>query len=635
MRAPDGCHTFIRPVIIILLKILRRRSGGREILQGARRQPSALTRHDHDSFGKTTNRAGAAGDNVAYNARENETRLAKERSASDNVAYNAREDVTYAVRSHIIPADPREAEAWFRQEEQGDRKNARMSDRFIGALPRELTPEQCIEAVEKFCRDITQDRIPWHFALHLELDKKNVPEWNPHAHIIFRDRDIETGRRFLFTSAHPKERAELAEKGIHAWTTKDFRVEWEGQMNRALERAGYDARIDHRSLAEQGIDREPQIHIGPGSQNAAKKGHEFESRDRLRGERTIPYSILDQGSRAQHNNRIVEGNRQPAASRQHPDHLTLREAQAEMRRVMYREQKRDRDALRQAQKAELAQHQDWAKKHYANARDQAFEQVKQDTAEKWKVVRATKDREQRDNAAEKLKTEQKELYAKVSGLHIGEARIEKDQLWQTLKQQHLQQRVDLRSTHREEYAALTRQHAAERLGISQQHRSQQLLQDANRIAARFSKHPGLAAQQSAAVQAIRMRHNAGLHGNAPSPAEAVIVLMKLARAEDEKRSQIRGRLNAQRQSNQLRGSRSDRFRAQAAGATQTLDIDPQTLARQAAETGSLSGEQRANAPQDVKERLDQQDRKTESEKFTSSTQPQQRGKDRGGGGRGR
>ena len=598
----------------------------------------AIYSFNHDSFGKTTNRAGAAGDNAAYNARENETRLDLARqdgTAGGNAAYNAREEATYAVRSHIIPAEPREAEAWFRAQEQGERKNARMSDRFIGALPRELTPEQCIEAVEKFCRDITQDRLPWHFALHLELDKKNEPDWNPHAHIIFRDRDIETGRRYLYTTAGPKERAELLEKGVRFWSTQAFREKWSADMNHALERAGHDARIDHRSLAEQGIDRDPQIHIGPGSQNAAKKGHQFESQDRLRGERTIPYRLLDKGSRAEHNAHIIDGNRQPSASRRHPDHLTLREAQGEVRRVMYREQKRDREALRQAQKVELDQHQVWAKKLYANARQQAFEQVKEDTAEKWKAVRAIKDRDERNQAAEKLKIEQRELYAKVSDLHVGQARIEKDQAWQALKQQQLQEWNDLRNTHREEYAALTRQHVAERLGISEQHRSRQLVHDANRIAARFSRHPGLAAQQSAAVQAIRLRHNAGLHGNAPGPAEAAIALMKTAAAEQDKRSGLRDRLNAQRQSNQLRGSRSDRFRAQAGAAMQALDhdIDPQTLARQAAEAGR--SDQRDTSPQDVKERLDRQDRKAQSEKSSSGNQPQQRGKDRGGGGRGR
>jgi hypothetical protein len=271
----------------------------------------AIYSFNHDSFGKTTNRAGAAGDNAAYNARANDTRLEQGRqdgTAGSNAAYNAREGATYAVRSHIIPPEPKAAEAWFRQQEKGERKNARMSDRFIGALPRELTPEHCIAAVERFCREVTQDRIPWHFALHLELDRKNEPDWNPHAHIIFRDRDIETGKRFLHTSAGPKERAQLGKKDIEYWTTMDFRAAWEGQMNRALERAGHDIRIDRRSLKEQGIGREPQIHIGPGSQKAAAKGHRFQSRDRQRAGRIIQYSLFDRGTRSQHNIRIVARN---------------------------------------------------------------------------------------------------------------------------------------------------------------------------------------------------------------------------------------------------------------------------------------------------------------------------------------
>ena len=48
------------------------------------------------------------------------------------------------------------------------------------AAPR-TSAEQCIEAVEAFWRKVTQDRIPWHFALHLELDQKNEPDWNPHT----------------------------------------------------------------------------------------------------------------------------------------------------------------------------------------------------------------------------------------------------------------------------------------------------------------------------------------------------------------------------------------------------------------------------------------------------------------------
>jgi hypothetical protein len=611
---------------------------------GAEHVTVAIYSFNHDSFGKTTNRAGAAGDNAAYNARENETRLDHARqdgTAAGNAAYNAREDVTYAVRSHIIPPNPKEAEAWFRRQEQGERKNARMSDRFIGALPRELTPEQCIEAVEKFCRDISQDRVPWHFALHLELDKKNEPDWNPHAHILFRDRDIETGRRYLYTSAGPKERAQLDAKGIDYWTTKDFREKWSESMNLALFRAGHDVQIDHRSLKEQGIDREAQIHIGPGSQNAAKKGHEFESKDQQRGDRAIPYSILDKGSRAEHNARIVEGSRQPTASREHPDQQKLREAQAEVRRTMYREQKRDRDALRQAQKVELDQHKAWAKKLYASARQQAFEQVREQNAEKWTTVRAIDDRDQRDRTAEALKTEQKKLYAEISALHVGQARIEKDAVWQKLQQTQLQERLDLRNAQREEYTALARQQIAERMGVSEQHRAQTLQRAANRIAAQFSRHPGMAAQQNAAIRATRL-HDPRHEGIALNPAEAAIALMKTAHAEHEKREKIRARLDAQRQTNRLRGAAPDRRRAQAGRAMDALgrvieQADGRDQARQAAESGrALTSEERANAPQEVRERLDDQDRKAGEQKFqTGHQQEQKRGKDRGGGGRGR
>ena len=643
---------------------------------GAEHVTLAIYSFNHDSFGKTTNRAGAAGDNAAYNARENETRLDHSRqdgTAAGNAAYNAREEATFAVRSHVIPADPKEAEAWFREQERGERKNARMSDRFIGALPRELTPEQCIAAVESFCHEVTQDRVPWHFALHLELDKKNDPDWNPHAHIIFRDRDIENGRRFLYTSAGPKERAELAEKGIEFWTTKDFRVEWEGQMNRALERAGHEVRIDHRSLKEQGIDREPQIHIGPASQNAAKKGHEFESQDRELAGRTIPYSLLDQGSRAEHNTRIREQNAltrersaAPEATGNCPsdprtaeafktmlarfspktphdfEMQRLREKHAEVRREMYRDQRRDRDVLGQAQQAQLREHKEWAKELYADARKAAFEQVKEQTADRWKAVRTIGDKEQREQAAKALKREQQQLYAKVSTLHVGHARIEKDQAWQALRQTQLEERSDLRAAHRDEYGALARQHIAERIGTSEENRADDLQRQANRIEARLSAHSGMATQQQAALK-LAHSHASGRQGKGLDPARSARALIKTAHAENEKRTKIRERLNAMRQTNQLRGSQPDRFRAQAGRAMQALghvvESDQQNQVRQAAASGrALTSDERASAPQDLKEKVAWQDKRAaQRAAFIPARRDnnQERGKDRGGGGRGR
>src|SRR5260363_413399 len=42
-----------------------------------------------------------------------------------------------------------------------------------------------------------------------------------------------------------------------------WRKSWERRANLALKKAGHEAHIDHRTLEAQGIERVPQIHIGP------------------------------------------------------------------------------------------------------------------------------------------------------------------------------------------------------------------------------------------------------------------------------------------------------------------------------------------------------------------------------------
>ena len=114
----------------------------------------AIYSFNHDSFGKTTSRAGAAGGNAAYNARESETKLGhangSQSEAARVAAYNAREEATYALRSHVIPPGPKEAEAWFRQQEKAGRKNARMRPHEAAAMVRNLMSQkvQAIRAAQ-------------------------------------------------------------------------------------------------------------------------------------------------------------------------------------------------------------------------------------------------------------------------------------------------------------------------------------------------------------------------------------------------------------------------------------------------------------------------------------------------------
>ena len=315
------------------------------------------------------------------------------------------------------------------------------------------------------------------------------------------------------------------------------------------------------------------------------------------------------------------------------------------RRDMYAEQKRDRDALRQAQATELNQHKAWAKELYANARQKAFEQVKEQTAAEWEAVRSIADKDTREQGASALKLEQSKLYAATAAERVAEARTGKNLAWEALRDKHVEERAELRGAHRDETTSAIRQHTAERLGVQQQERARHLQHDANRIAAKTSGNQGMANQQKAAIQAMHLKQRAG--GQAATtaqmaPAEAAKAYMQTAHAEHGKRESIRERLIAQRQGNHLRASTPGRSGAEAnkaMDAPSRASDNQQNAARQAAQSGrTLTDAERVNAPQDVKDRLAHEDRKSanRSEIMTSITNAQQqRGKGREGGGRGR
>ena len=230
--------------------------------------------------------------------------------------YITREEACSKTLAQNMPADRDGARPYFERQayKDGVPANARVADTLILALPIEMTNEQRYEAVAGFMDKIGHGRIAWLAAFH----DKGKDEHNPHCHLIFRDADIETGRKVVGTTTSAKDVREAQE---HGWrvpprmTTKDLRVAWCEHLNAEMERHGLDARFDQRTLKEQGIDREPQIHVGPKAMSMAEKNRDFESQDRKRGDHANVYSLLDAGSRAEHNNRIIADNRQRAAQK--------------------------------------------------------------------------------------------------------------------------------------------------------------------------------------------------------------------------------------------------------------------------------------------------------------------------------
>ncbi|MGF3027748.1 MobA/MobL family protein [Methylobacterium aquaticum] len=195
------------------------------------------------------------------------------------------------VMGERMPTEWRAAATWLKAQEDSDRINARVIDKIEVALPKELDHAQRAALVRDFAEHLSQGRASWLAALH----DGPKDEHNPHAHIILRDRDAtpgpKAGRRVVLTT----------ERG----TVDHIRELWQARANLALEQAGSDARIDHRTLAAQGIEREPQIHVGPKNLCLAEKGVTPESRpaevqriDFATGQKvavTVDYPTLDQG----------------------------------------------------------------------------------------------------------------------------------------------------------------------------------------------------------------------------------------------------------------------------------------------------------------------------------------------------
>jgi chromosome segregation ATPase len=89
----------------------------------------------------------------------------------------------------------------------------------------------------------------------------NLDGENPHTHIMLTTREI-TPEGF------GKKNREWNDRELH----DEWRKEWANHANKALEKAGSQERIDYRSLKDQGIQREPQIHVGPHASAMEKRG---------------------------------------------------------------------------------------------------------------------------------------------------------------------------------------------------------------------------------------------------------------------------------------------------------------------------------------------------------------------------
>ena len=222
-------------------------------------------------------------------------------TAAAHISYITRESATTEIMASRIPEDRNQARRWIIEQEIKERKNGRVIDKVNVALPLELTYEQQKQLVMDYGREMSKNRVPWLAVMHTKPQDAH----NPHAHLVFRDRDIETGKRVMMTT----------ERG----STERFREVWEHVCNTHLAMHGHDVRIDRRTLKAQGIDRQPQIHVGPEANAAVGTGADLRSnvredkkkigQDRAAPKRKIDYPVIDKGmTRRAFNEHIIDLN---------------------------------------------------------------------------------------------------------------------------------------------------------------------------------------------------------------------------------------------------------------------------------------------------------------------------------------
>ena len=129
-----------------------------------------------------------------------------------------------------------------RENQHNHAAKSRLAQSYTIALPRELSRYQQIELMREY---ISSHLVANGAVADLVIHDKG--DGNPHAHVMTTYRTLgESGldQRIRDFKSRSKD-------------TVDLRFGWACAANHALERAGFEARIDHRRLEEQGIELGP------------------------------------------------------------------------------------------------------------------------------------------------------------------------------------------------------------------------------------------------------------------------------------------------------------------------------------------------------------------------------------------
>jgi ATP-dependent exoDNAse (exonuclease V) alpha subunit len=173
---------------------------------------------------------------------------------------------------------------WNAAESAESRKNARVAREYLVALPIELKPDQRLGLVRGFSQELSDRyRFAVDFTIHAPRDFPGSDPRNFHAHLLATTREISIAGLAAKTTLELSD-SNRRKQGLDPAISELFyvRERWAIVTNEALENAHVEARVDHRTLEAQGIEREPLPQIPRVALEMERRGFRSVVAERIR-----------------------------------------------------------------------------------------------------------------------------------------------------------------------------------------------------------------------------------------------------------------------------------------------------------------------------------------------------------------
>lgn len=161
---------------------------------------------------------------------------------------------------------------WNIAEAAEKRKDARVAREYEVAIPHELQKAQRLALVREFSQYLANRYgVGVDFAIHKA--HRQGDQRNHHAHVLTTTREV-TATGLGAKTALELSETDRARRGMPHSRAEfvQLRERWASLSNDHLRTRGHEVRIDHRTLAAQGIDRRPTVHLGAAVTGLIRRG---------------------------------------------------------------------------------------------------------------------------------------------------------------------------------------------------------------------------------------------------------------------------------------------------------------------------------------------------------------------------